>query len=153
MNNSSDNKEQDMSPSNYRSMIMGMIVHEIMKNEKFRAKPELSVIIDGDEHIPDISVYKREKANYGKKKDTPKVEELPLLAIEILSPSQTIDHFYDKAEIYLKAGVRSVWIVQPMAHTITVMTDITESGVRFVHQGILEDVTGIRADLGIIFED
>jgi len=53
-----------MSPSNYHSMIMGMIVHEIMKNEKFRAKPELSIVIGSDEHVPDVSVYKREKANY-----------------------------------------------------------------------------------------
>ena len=139
-----------MSPSNYHSMIMGMIVYEIMKNEKFRAKPELSIVIDGDEHIPDISVYKREKANYGKKKDTVKVEEIPLLAIEILSPNQTIGNLYDKADIYLQAGIRSVWIVQPMAHTITVMA---ESDVRFAHQGILEDVTGVKVDLGIIFED
>jgi Uma2 family endonuclease len=134
-------------------MIMGMIVHEIMKDETFRAKPELPIVIDGDEQIPDISVYKREKANYGKKKDTVRVEDLPLLAIEILSPTQTIDSLYDKAETYLRAGVKSVWIVQPMAHTVTVMTDITESGVRFAHQGILEDITGVRADLGIIFED
>ncbi len=138
-----------MSPSLYHSSIMGMIVFEIMKDKKFRARPELSILIDGDEHIPDISVYKRKEINY-LGKDIPKTEELPLLSIEILSPSQTMDDLYDKAEIYLKAGIKSVWLVSPQSHAIIVKT---KTETNHFHEGILEDITGVRADIGIIFED
>jgi hypothetical protein len=58
---------------------------------------------------------------------------------------------YEKAQqIYLPAGIKSVWIVQPLAHTIAVLTPDT---VTLCHKGILEDQTGIALDLRIIFDD
>lgn len=43
-----------------------------------------------------------------------------------------------------------MWIVQPLAHTIAVLTPDT---VTLCHKGILEDQTGIALDLRIIFDD
>lgn len=49
---------------------------------------ELSSDIEGKEYRPDICLYPMRKANYWR--DIVKMKELPLLAIEILSMSQTI---------------------------------------------------------------
>ena len=56
------------------------------------------------------------------------------LAIEIVSPDQTIGDMLAKAADYITAGVRVVWIVDPKARTIAVFTanrlPITYQGVQ-----------------------
>ncbi len=44
----------------------------------------------------------------------------PVLAIEILSPSDRMERIEEKLEAYLAAGVKRVWIVEPVFKTITV---------------------------------
>ena len=75
---------------------------------------------------------------------------MPLLAIEILSPTQNMNELFDKSKVYLQAGIQSVWIVQPFAHTISV---VAPEGVTLHHEGILTDSTGITLDMASVFED
>lgn len=44
----------------------------------------------------------------------------PELAIEIISPDQTLKEFEDKAKDYFAAGVLRVWVVDPEAMTIRI---------------------------------
>lgn len=44
----------------------------------------------------------------------------PVLAVEILSPSDMIETIRDKVRDYLAAGVRLVWVIDPEFHTVTV---------------------------------
>lgn len=46
--------------------------------------------------------------------------EPPDLAVEVLSPDQQIDWFTEKIEFYLQHGVRLIWVVDPLAETVTV---------------------------------
>ncbi len=48
------------------------------------------------------------------------VDGLPLLVVEILSPSDTVEHVNDKIDAYLAAGVPLVWVLDPHRHTVTV---------------------------------
>ena len=48
------------------------------------------------------------------------VDGVPILAIEILSPSDTHSDVAEKIEDYLTAGVALVWIVDPDFQTVTV---------------------------------
>ncbi len=139
-----------MSPSVYHSAIAVNIGGELVRQKKFRAHSELTVVIDGDDHQPDISVFKRKKLNYISEEDRVKTEEIPLTAIEIVSPSQTMNDLIKKANIYLQSGIQSVWIVHPQTHSITVKT---KNSAEIYHEGILEDVAGVRVDLGVVFED
>ncbi len=50
----------------------------------------------------------------------------PVLAVEVLSPSDTLEHFRTKGDVYLDAGVKFVWIVDPYLETITVLRPDTE---------------------------
>ncbi len=139
-----------MSPSIYHSVIAANIIGEIIPQKEFRVHSELTITIDGDDHQPDISVYKRKKINFVGEEDQVKTEELPLIAIEVISPSQTMNDLIKKAKFYLESGIQSVWIVHPQMHGIVVKTKIE---TKHFYDGILEDITGVKVNLGIIFED
>jgi Uma2 family endonuclease len=51
---------------------------------------------------------------------TTMMEGVPELAVEILSPSDTIEAISEKVELYLETGVKLVWIVDPRFKTVTV---------------------------------
>ena len=45
--------------------------------------------------------------------DTTMVDGAPVLAVEILSPNDTVEEINDKIDEYIAAGVKQVWIVDP----------------------------------------
>ena len=44
----------------------------------------------------------------------------PLLAVEVMSPSDTVRDIEDKIEVYLDAGVEAVWYLNPFRRTVTI---------------------------------
>jgi Uma2 family endonuclease len=52
--------------------------------------------------------------------EAPFVEGPPILAVEILSPSDTMQKLWDRVLEYLDVRVPLVWIVDPVLHTVTV---------------------------------
>lgn len=48
------------------------------------------------------------------------VEGVPVLAVEVLSPSDTHEDVTEKIDQYLQAGVKLIWIVDPHFQTVTV---------------------------------
>ena len=51
---------------------------------------------------------------------------VPDLAVEILSPSNRSRDIADKVAEYLRAGVRLVWVVDPVTETVTIHTSSAE---------------------------
>lgn len=47
-------------------------------------------------------------------------EGAPDLAVEVLSPSDTVDEIEEKVDDYLAAGTALVWVVNPRRKTVTV---------------------------------
>jgi Uma2 family endonuclease len=56
----------------------------------------------------------------------------PDLAVEILSPDDRMIKVMAKVEFYLANGVRLVWVINPEARTVIVMSSPTES--RTLHE-------------------
>lgn len=88
----------------------------------FDALPEASIDLQVGKRIrslvPDVCVYPVETI-----KQTPgdaNFTQPPLLAIEILSPGQSIPQILEKTAFYLEAGVPLVWVVDPRGRSITV---------------------------------
>jgi Uma2 family endonuclease len=52
--------------------------------------------------------------------DTSLIDGAPLLAVEILSPSDTLQEIHTKTQLYLAAGVLVVWIIDPYDRTVQV---------------------------------
>jgi len=72
--------------SYFHSMVQVNLAHLLKLLGKYQVFSELSLEIDKSEYKPDVCLYPKEKKK--KSKDITRMTELPLLAIEILSPSQ-----------------------------------------------------------------
>jgi Uma2 family endonuclease len=66
------------------------------------------------------------------------IEGVPLLAVEILSPSDTIEEIDTKITTYLSAGVALIWIIDP--HRRTAMIYQPDALPRLVTEN--DDLTG-----------
>ncbi len=82
------------------------------------------------------------------------VEGAPVLAIEILSPSDKQEDITEKVDAYLGAKVAVVWIVDPHFKTITVYRDDTEPELFNVTQVISDQpqMPGLRVPVRELFE-
>jgi Uma2 family endonuclease len=52
--------------------------------------------------------------------DTSLIDGAPVLAVEILSPSDTVEDIHEKIDEYLAAGTAIVWEIDPHHRTITI---------------------------------
>jgi Uma2 family endonuclease len=52
---------------------------------------------------------------------TTMLEGVPVLAVEVLSPSNTMEEIHEKLDDYISVGVTLVWIVDPHLRTVTVI--------------------------------
>jgi Uma2 family endonuclease len=103
---------------------------------------------------PDIAFISRER--YVKVGRTPKYwEGAPDLAVEVLSPSDTVKRVEGKVVNWLEGGARMVWIVSPKLHTVTVYLSLTEISV-LTEKNILdggEVIRGFEIPVAEIFAD
>lgn len=74
---------------------------------------------------PDIAFVRRERIpeNGITKKFWPGA---PDLAVEVVSPGDTIEEVDEKVEDWLKAGALAVWIVSPKGRSVTVYRSLTD---------------------------
>jgi len=137
-----------MSPSVNHSYIQSMLIVALSSLKQYSVFSELSIEIEGKEYVPDISVYK--KRRFIPFQDVVRMTEMPLLAIEILSPSQVIQDLTDKIGIYLNAGVQSCWLVIPTTCTVAVCSDLEK--VNSYGQGqLIDEKLDIKLELKDIF--
>ena len=62
--------------------------------------------------LPDVSFESRTRA--AKQPLTTYAPYMPDLAVEIISPSQTLAQVQRKAQVYLRHGVALVWLIEPL---------------------------------------
>ena len=101
------------------SWIQVNLCYKFPEREKYYLFSELSLLIDGKEYKPDVCVYPHEKVSW--RPEILRMEVLPLTAIEILSPTQPYLDLLEKKDVYLNAGVQSVWIVNPFQKAVTLL--------------------------------
>lgn len=97
---------------------------------------------------PDVSVYSERSIDVTD--DQLQMTEMPLLAIEILSPMQGVQTLLDKMKVYFALGVPSCWLVYPSVRTIAVFT--TPKDFTSYNDGdVVDETLGIRVPLTEIF--
>ncbi len=77
----------------------------------------------------------------------------PDLAVEVLSPGNTVDEIDEKIAFYFAAGARLVWIVNPKRRTVTVYTSPRELRV-YAEDETLDGgavLPGFQCDLAKLF--
>lgn len=134
-------------PTYNHSYICLEIITQILADKRFKPLPELTLNV-GNGITPDISVFPLElapKPNFFN--DITRYDKMPLLAIEIISPSQNIQDLLEKAQTLVQAGVKAVWTIEPFGRTIFVAT---EKGTEIFHNTTIES-GGIKVDFQKIF--
>ncbi|MBF0117973.1 MAG: Uma2 family endonuclease [Desulfobacterales bacterium] len=137
-----------MSPSYNHSLIQANLIAVLKTIKKYSIFSELSININGAEHIPDICLYTKRKPII---RDIKRMEELPLLAIEILSPSQTVEEALNKFNIYFDAGIKSCWLVIAIPHNVMVFSS-KDSYKTFFTGDVIDEIIDIKIPISEIFE-
>lgn len=110
------------------------------------------VLPGGNKRSPDISFLESGRGEVAAQAVFPQMA--PDLAVEVLSPSESPRHVLDTVGEYLQAGVRLVWVIDPVARRAAVYRSLTE--IRHVDDtGSLsgEDVIpGFRCTLAELLE-
>lgn len=97
---------------------------------------------------PDIAVYRERSIDF--QNDILKAKQMPLLAVEILSPRQGAQSLIDKFRLYFALGIQSCWLVYPYAKAITVYR-APDDFETFGKGELVDDVVGVRFSLDEIF--
>jgi Uma2 family endonuclease len=86
--------------------------------------------------------------------DSTVIDGIPVLAVEILSPGNTVEEIDEKIDAYLNAGVPLVWVIDPHDRTVTVYRPGTEPELINVQQELSADphLPGFRVPVARLFE-
>lgn len=117
----------------WRESFLAMALVEFLR--RFVRQRKLGVVTGPDStqqialnlvRIPDVSFFSWARLPDGKLPDEPVPLLVPDLAVEVLSPSNSAAEMTRKIDEYFQAGVRLVWLVDPVARTIAVYTSPAE---------------------------
>jgi Uma2 family endonuclease len=102
-----------------------------------------------EEIKPDVCIYP--KRGLSRPYDILKMTEMPLLAIEILSPKQGVQEIVEKIDAYFALGVRSCWLIDPTTAIVVVYSALDERNV-FAAGEVIDETIGIRLPFDEIFD-
>ena len=114
--------------------------------------PETEFAVGENRLRPDIAILSKTKFERMGEGTSP-VRELPDIAIEIASPSESASAMERKVTAYLEAGVGEVWVIYPRTEHLFVHTI---AGTRMIDRsGSLETpmLPGWSLEVGAIFRD
>jgi len=82
------------------------------------------------------------------------INGVPILAAEVLSPSDTHEAITEKIELYLRVGIRQVWIIDPDLRTVTVHRPEAEPTFFSAKQELSggPELPGFRMQVAELFE-
>ena len=139
-------------PSKNHSIVQGNLTTEIniLYRKRFRLMPEVDILMPSKPNcVPDIAIYPKLEFNF--LDDELAMTEMPLTAIEIVSPSQSDNDIIKKINRYFNAGVKSCWFVMPSFKAISVYSSIDKYEFFTSEMTLIDAATGIELPLHDIF--
>jgi Uma2 family endonuclease len=145
-------RKQSMAPapSYHYSYTKAKLIGALLKLEKFTVFSELTLNIDDKTYLPDICLYAKRDVDLSTP-DLMEMEEMPLLAIKILSQSQAIQDVLDEFAIYFGAVIKSCWLVVPVAGAV-IIYDSPEGAQRFSSGNLIDEQLDIQIPIEEIFD-
>jgi len=80
----------------------------------------------GNKRSPDIAFFAKERLQGMRELPSGFLEGAPDLAVEVLSPGNTIEEMDDKIAEYFENGTRLVWVISPTQHYVLVYRSAQE---------------------------
>lgn len=116
---------------------------------QFNILTELEFELSTGRYKPDVAILPQ--LTYNWERDIIRYPQPPITAIEIISPTQTMDGLIEKIrEGYLASGVQSAWLVLPAVRSIILY--LPNQAAQLISNGIFHDpATGVELELTTIF--
>lgn len=139
------NQESDI-PSLNHSYVCAQVMKQLLQDPELQPLPALCLAI-GQGLTPAISVFPKAQVQLNFFEDAHQCQQLPLLAIDIVSAGQRVQASLAKASLLLNAGIKIVWVVEPYGRSIFVLTEKTKT--LFHAEPVIS--CGIRVDFAQVF--
>ncbi len=139
-------------PSKNHSIVQSNLIFELKTRYKktFSFLSEIDILMPEKPNcVPDIGIYP--KLTFDFLDDEIAMNEMPLTAIEIVSPSQSDNDILKKINRYFNAGVKSCWFVMPGFRAISVYSSIDNYEFFTSNMTLIDPATGIELPLTDIF--
>lgn len=152
-----EDEELDMGSYNH-STVQANLAFLFKKLGKYSVATELSLEIGEtastkfgiqEELKPDVCIYPRR--GLSRPYDILKMAEMPLLVIEILSPTQGTYSILKKFEVYFDLGVQSCWLVDPATEMVAVYSSLAHHKI-FSTGDVVDEKLTIQIPVAEIFE-
>jgi Uma2 family endonuclease len=117
--------------------------------ERFTLFSELKLGFGEWESVPDISIYHKMEIDFSL--DEVRMTQPPLCAIEILSPTQSLQELIDKARKYFSNGVKSCWLVIPGLRNVYVFSGPTAYEIFRDDEVLVDSALGVELELSRVF--
>lgn len=138
-------------PSKLHSIVQMNLGFELKTNynTKFDIFSELSLEFIGGDVVPDICLYHKGSLSFIE--DEIRINTPPILAIEILSPTQNLQELLTKSSKYFQNGVISYWLVIPPLRSVHIFTSPQDYEVYKKHDILKDELLNIEIDLEKVF--
>lgn len=111
------------------SFTVGRIAGILFNDKNFTVMPKLTLdasqidlsqfgVKAKKELKPDISIYPHTVKR--QRRDVIRMSQMPLLAIEVVSPEQRVEEILAKFDAYFALGIKSCWLVEPAVDVVHV---------------------------------
>ena len=138
-------------PSLNHGTIQANLIMELAKFRKqFRITSETTLELGKWPSVPDISIFPKSEMDLWN--DETAVKSAPLCAIEILSPSQSLNELTTKAKGYFEHGVKSCWIVLPSLANIYVYSSPDDYAIFRATETLVDKTLDISFSLEEVFK-
>ena len=136
-------------PSMNHGAVQANVIAALSKKygEQYRLFGELTLDL-APAATPDICVYPELTLDW--QNDQIRATAMPLITIEIQSPTQSIQELINKIQRLLAAGVQSAWLVEPAFKLVAVYTSSDEPRI-YTEGELYDEASGIRIELDEIF--
>jgi len=155
----------------YHGMTQANLTGLLINEERFAVITELSLdasqvdltqfgLKTKDELKPDVCVYiilpEHEQTKIIEKADIDiiKVSKMPDLAIEVLSPSQSVNALLRKFDAFFALGIKSCWLVMPSLEEVRVFSKPRYYKIFDVQRDteVIDEIIDIRQPIKKIFK-
>ncbi len=156
-NTLNEEEEFDDMGSYNHSLVQGNLAYLIRAHSDYSAFVELSLDASSldssqypgikDELKPDVCVYPRRSVV---DLDILAMDEMPELAVEVISPRQGALGIVQKFQAYFALGIRSCWLVDPITSVVRVYHP-NQASTTFASGEVVDKVVNIKIPVHDIF--
>ncbi len=147
----------------YHSIVLALVCAELIawlrqqplpRGQVLAGEAGVRLLRDPDVIVGIDVVYVSAEAFIRQTDETTLIDGVPTVAVEILSPNDTVQEIKDKLALYRRAQVALAWVIDPYAKTVTVHAAGSQPVLFNIDQELSAEphLPGLRVPVSRLFE-